>query len=68
VIVPYKRLCISMYTDDLRRMDALVAEIRAKGFLCAGRSGLIRYALTLVDVERIPREVMVPRGHGGARP
>jgi hypothetical protein len=51
----YKVICISMYTDDLRRLDQMVDALKARGLTKANRSALIRYALSGVDVERVPK-------------
>lgn len=51
----YKVICISMYTDDLQRLDQMVDELKAKGLTKANRSALIRYALGQVDLEHVPR-------------
>ncbi len=51
----YKVICISMYTKDLARLDALVDELKAKGVTKANRSALIRAALDQVDLDRVPR-------------
>jgi hypothetical protein len=51
----YKVICISMYTDDLKRLDEMVDALKARGLTKANRSALIRYALSGVDVERVPK-------------
>lgn len=51
----YKVICISMYTTDLRRLDEMVDSLKARGLTKANRSALIRYALSAVDLERVPR-------------
>jgi hypothetical protein len=51
----YKVICISMYTRDLARMDALVSALKARGVTKANRSALIRAALEQVDLDKIPR-------------
>jgi hypothetical protein len=51
----YKVICISMYTRDLERMDALVEELKSRGVTKANRSALIRAALEQVDLDKIPR-------------
>lgn len=51
----YKVICISMYTDDLKRLDRMVEELKARGLTKANRSALIRYALSEVDLERVPK-------------
>jgi hypothetical protein len=51
----YKVICISLYTKDLERLDALVTELKARGITKANRSALIRVALDQVDLDRVPR-------------
>lgn len=58
----YKVICISMYTRDLARLDALVKELKRHGVTAANRSALIRYAVDKVNVndiaaEQAPRKV-----------
>ena len=51
----YKVICISMYTEDLGRLDKMVDELKARGMTKANRSALIRYALDQLDLETVPR-------------
>lgn len=51
----YKVICISMYTDDLKRLDQMVEALKARGLTKANRSALIRYALAEVDLDRVPK-------------
>ncbi len=51
----YKVICISMYTNDLERLDDMVDELKAMGMTKANRSALIRYALAQVDLTKVPR-------------
>ncbi len=51
----YKVICISMYTDDLKRLDKMVEELKGRGLTKANRSALIRYALGEVDLDRVPK-------------
>ena len=51
----YKVICISMYTEDLKRLDAMVDSLKARGLTKANRSALIRYALGNVDVDSVPK-------------
>ena len=51
----YKVICISMYTDDLKRLDTMVESLKARGLTKANRSALIRYALSNVDLEQVPK-------------
>jgi hypothetical protein len=51
----YKVICISMYTDDLGKLDAMVDALKARGLTKASRSALIRHALENVDLDKVPR-------------
>jgi hypothetical protein len=51
----YKVICISMYTDDLKRLDQMVDSLKARGLTKANRSALIRYALGAVDLDSVPK-------------
>lgn len=51
----YKVICISMYTDDLKKLDEMVDELKARGLTKASRSALIRHALESVDIDKVPR-------------
>jgi hypothetical protein len=51
----YRVICISLYTKDLERLDALVDELKARGLTKASRSALIRVALDQVDLDKVPR-------------
>jgi hypothetical protein len=48
-------ICISLYTKDLERLDALVEELKARGITKANRSALIRVALDQLDLDKVPR-------------
>jgi hypothetical protein len=51
----YEIICISIYNDDLARLDAKVDALKAKGHRRMTRSALIRYALDRLSVEDVPR-------------
>ena len=51
----YKVICISMYLEDLGRLDAMVDELKARGLTKANRSALIRFALNEVDLDKVPK-------------
>ena len=53
--LPYEVICISMYTDDLANLDAMVDELKARGLTKANRSALIRHALANVDLSKVPK-------------
>ena len=51
----YKVICISMYTEDLKRLDTMVDSLKARGLTKANRSALIRYALGAIDLDTVPK-------------
>jgi len=53
----YKVICISIYTDALERLDRMVRELKARGYTKANRSALIRHALSVVDLDQVPRGI-----------
>jgi hypothetical protein len=53
----YKVICISMYTQDLDKLDQLVGDLKARGYTKANRSALIRAALEQVDLSRVPKGI-----------
>jgi hypothetical protein len=51
----YKVISISLYNEDIERLDAMVDELKKMGHTKANRSALIRFALDKVDIEEMPR-------------
>ena len=51
----YKIVSISLYNDDINKIDELVKELKKRGFTRANRSALIRYAIDTVDIDKMPR-------------
>lgn len=51
----YKVICISLYNEDLHKLDAMVDELKGRGFTKANRSALIRTALEQVDLSKVRR-------------
>ena len=51
----YEIVCISMYVEDLARLDEKVAALKGKGHRRMTRSALIRYALDRLAVEDVPK-------------
>jgi hypothetical protein len=51
----YKVVSISLYNEDIERIDALVASLRERGFTKANRSSVIRFAIDTVDISKMPR-------------
>lgn len=51
----YEVICISLYKEDLARLDAKVQRLKEGGHRKMSRSALIRYALDTVDLDALPR-------------
>ncbi len=49
----YKVICISFYTEDLKRLDAVVRELKRRGFTKANRSAVLRIAMEQIDLDRV---------------
>jgi len=48
-------VCISLYTENIERLEALVADLKKRGHTKANKSALIRYALDSVDIAKMPK-------------
>ena len=51
----YKIVSISLYNEDLERIDRLVQALKDAGHTKANRSSLIRYAIDTVDIDGMPK-------------
>jgi hypothetical protein len=51
----YKIVCISLYTEDIARLEALVSDLKRRGHTKANKSAVIRYALESVDIGKMPK-------------
>lgn len=51
----YKIVCISLYTDDIERLERMVGTLKGRGHTKANKSQLIRAALDQVDLDKVPR-------------
>ena len=51
----YKIVCISLYVEDIERLERMVGELKKRGHTKANKSQLIRAALDQVDLDRIPK-------------
>jgi hypothetical protein len=51
----YKIVCISLYNEDIERLEALVKELKRRGHTKANKSQLIRASLDQVDLDKIPK-------------
>ena len=51
----YKIVCISLYNEDIARLESLVAELKRRGYSKANKSQLIRAALEQIDLDKVPK-------------
>ncbi len=51
----YKVVCISLYNEDIARLEALVRELKRRGHTKANKSQVIRAALDQIDLGKIPK-------------
>ena len=51
----YEVICISLYKEDLARLDSKVKQLKSAGHRKMSRSALIRFALDTVDLDQLPR-------------
>ncbi len=51
----YKVVSISLYTEDIERLEELVEELKRRGHRRANKSQLIRFALDTVNIDDLPR-------------
>ena len=51
----YKIVCISLYTEDIARLEGMVAELKRRGHTKASKSAVIRFALDQVDISKMPK-------------
>ena len=52
----YKVMSISMYTDDIERLSALVKALKSRGHTRANKSMVIREALRQLDLDKVPKQ------------
>ena len=51
----YEVICISLYNEDLARLDEKVKLLKGRGHRKMSRSALIRYALDTADLDGLPK-------------
>jgi hypothetical protein len=51
----YKIVCISLYNDDIERLEKMVDTLKRRGHTKANKSQLIRAALDQVDLDKVPK-------------
>jgi hypothetical protein len=51
----YKIVCISLYNEDIERLEKLVQELKKRGHTKANKSQVIRAALDQIDLAKVPK-------------
>lgn len=51
----YKIISISLYNEDIERLDTMVRELKRRGHYKANKSQLIRHALAQLDLDSVPK-------------
>ncbi len=51
----YKVVSISLYQEDIEKLEAMVAELKRRGHTKANKSQLIRFALDTVNLDALPK-------------
>ncbi len=51
----YKVVSISLYVEDIERLNRMVNELKRRGHYKANKSQLIRHALAQLDLDTIPK-------------
>ena len=52
----YRVVSVSLYLDDIERIDSLVRELKRRGFTKMNRSALIRFAIDTINIDDMPRQ------------
>ena len=53
----YKIVCISLYREDIENLESMVRTLKERGHHKANKSQLIRYALSTVDLDSMPKSL-----------
>ena len=53
----YKICCISLYKEDIENLESMVQTLKQRGYSKANKSQLIRYALSTVDLDSMPKQL-----------
>lgn len=53
----YKIVCISLYNEDIERLEQLVTELKRRGHTKANKSAIIRAALDQIDLAKVPKGI-----------
>ncbi|MEZ4467339.1 MAG: hypothetical protein R3F43_23555 [bacterium] len=50
----YRSVSITLYSEDVQRLEALLAELKSRGHSRANKSLIVREALRQIDLDLIP--------------
>jgi len=53
---PYKLVCVSLYLEDIARLEALVGELKRRGYSRMSKSKIVRLALAEVDLGKLAKQ------------
>lgn len=53
----YKIVSISLYNEDIERLENMVRELKRRGHYKANKSQLIRHALAKLDLSQVPNDM-----------
>jgi len=53
----YKIVSISLYNEDIERLETMVRELKRRGHYKANKSQLIRHALARLDLNQVPNDL-----------
>jgi hypothetical protein len=56
----YKIISISLYNEDIERLDRMVRELKRRGHYKANKSQLIRFALAQLNLDKVPNAARAP--------
>lgn len=48
-----RMISVTLYDDDIRVLDGLVAQLKNRGFSAANRSALLRALIDVADIDRV---------------
>lgn len=51
----YRVVCISLYTEDIEKLNQFVKELKRRGHSKANKSQVIRAALEQLNLDRVPK-------------
>lgn len=52
----YKIVSISLYNEDIERLETMVGELKKRGHYKANKSQIIRHALAKLNLDEVPKD------------